>query len=130
MPGAPDAAPTRRLRVGEVELDLDGVLVRVADRRVSLTYREFLVLRTLMERAGCVVDRETLRRAVWGTAVPRPRVVDVYVRRVRARLGDGGPDGPDGSVDLERHIRTVRGQGYVFDRPVRVPHPRGAAPAR
>lgn len=112
-------APTRRLGVGEVELDLDGVLVRVRGERTTLTYREFRVLRSLMENAGRVLSREEILDAAWDPPRPRPRMVDVYVRRVRARLGD--------TERPERHLRTVRGQGYVFDLPappVDVPRPR------
>ena len=117
----PDAVRAR-LRVGEVELDLDGILVRVAGERVALTYREFLVLRVLMERAGRVASRDEIVHAVWGAPAPKPRMVDVYVRRVRARLGDGATE----EAGLDQHIRTVRGQGYVFDLPHDVPRPRGS----
>jgi DNA-binding response OmpR family regulator len=118
----PALTGTRRLPVGEVELDLDGVLVRVAGERVALTYREFLVLRVLMENAGRVVSREDILQAAWEPPRPRRRMVDVYVRRVRGRLGD--------TEQLEDHIRTVRGQGYVFDIPrpvssVHLPRQRG-----
>lgn len=67
---------------------------------VPLTSREFQVLWELMHRPGAVVSKDDLLNHVWGGATDSvSNVVDVYVRRLRSRLG------PD-------VITTVRGEGY------------------
>jgi two-component system OmpR family response regulator len=101
QPEAP-AAP-RVLAGGRVTLDL---LRRAADAGtgpVSLSEREFLLLQYLMRKAGEVCTREELLADVWGYSFdPGSNVVDVYVGRLRSKLG----------AEL---IETVRNVGYRFD---------------
>jgi two-component system, OmpR family, response regulator len=97
----PPAAPQERLlRVGDVTLDL---LRRAADTGrglVPLSEREFLLLQCLMRAKGEVCTRDRLLAEVWGYSFdPGSNVVDVYVGRLRAKLG----------ADL---IETVRSVGY------------------
>ena len=93
-PGAPV------LSCGRLTLD---VLHRQADAGagpVPLTSREFQLLWELMHRPGAVVSKDDLLARVWGSAPDSvSNVVDVYVRRLRSRLG----------ADV---ITTVRGEGY------------------
>jgi DNA-binding response OmpR family regulator len=88
------------LSYGGLTLDL---LHRQADAGggpVPLTSREFQLLWELMHRPGAIVAKEDLLERVWGGATDSvSNVVDVYVRRLRSRLG------PD-------VITTVRGEGY------------------
>ena len=73
-----------------------------------LTAREWAVLETLVEHAGRVVGRTELIDAAWPK--PGPGVsesLDVILSRLRRKLGDSS--GPT--------IRTVRGQGFVFEVP-------------
>jgi two-component system OmpR family response regulator len=88
------------LSCGRVTLDL---LHRQADAGagpVPLTSREFQLLWELMHRPGAVVSKDDLLDHVWGGATDSvSNVVDVYVRRLRSRLG----------ADV---ITTVRGEGY------------------
>ncbi|HEV8420518.1 MAG TPA: response regulator transcription factor [Actinomycetota bacterium] len=101
QPEAP-AAP-RLLSGGRVTLDL---VRRVADcdsRTVNLSEREFLLLQYLMRKPGEVCTREELLADVWGYSFdPRSNVVDVYVGRLRSKLG----------AEL---IETVRNVGYRLD---------------
>jgi DNA-binding response OmpR family regulator len=101
QPEAP-AAP-RVLAAGRVTLDL---LRRVADAgagAVSLSEREFLLLQHLIRKASEVCTREELLADVWGYSFdPGSNVVDVYVGRLRSKLG----------AEL---IETVRNVGYRFD---------------
>lgn len=106
----PKTQCSHRLLVGDVELDLDGLIVRVGGKRAVLTYREFLVLRFLMSHAGRVVEREAITRAAWDPEHSRKRNADIYIRRLRRHLGDHGEQ-------LEQHIRTVRSAGYIFQVP-------------
>ncbi len=101
QPEAP-AAP-RLLAAGRVNLDL---LRRVADAGsgpVNLSEREFLLLQYLMRKAGEVCTREELLADVWGYSFdPGSNVVDVYVGRLRSKLGS-------------ELIETVRNVGYRFE---------------
>ena len=94
------------LRLGELELDLRQRLVRLGDRTLNLSSREFALLEYLLRHAGQVLTRTQIGEGVWGLDFENDsNVVDVYVGYVRRKLtiGDGGPA-----------IRTVRGVGYVW----------------
>jgi two-component system, OmpR family, response regulator len=101
-----DAAPGPAadvLVVGPVRLELRLHRVEVGGRHASLSYREFLLLRHLMQRAGRPCTRLELLEDVWAMSFdPGSNVVDVYVRRLRAKPG------------LHDRIETVRNVGYRF----------------
>lgn len=91
------------LRTETLTLDLIRRTADAGDGPVPLAHREFLLLRELMRNAGQTVSKERLLSSVWGYHFdPRSNVVDVYVRRLRAKLG------PD-------VITTARGVGYRVD---------------
>jgi two-component system OmpR family response regulator len=72
---------------------------------VSLSEREFLLLQHLMRKEGEVCTREELLAEVWGFSFdPGSNVVDVYVGRLRSKLG----------AEL---IETVRNVGYRLEAP-------------
>lgn len=95
------------IRVGDVTLDPVRHVVRLRDRRIDLTAKEFSLLATLMQRPGQVFSRSVLLDTVWG--VPgevSTSVVELYVSYLRRKLDrEGEPS----------HIRTVRGVGYTFE---------------
>jgi two-component system response regulator RegX3 len=98
----------RLLTVGPVELNLDGMAVRVAGRSVHMAPKEFELLAVLMENAGRLLTRRQLLDAVWGEGYPdRNKTLDVHVRRLRRHL--------EIDPDAYARMRTVRGLGYVFD---------------
>jgi two-component system, OmpR family, copper resistance phosphate regulon response regulator CusR len=89
--------------VGSTTLDLIRRRADTGAGSVSLAEREFLLLRELMGNPGRAVSKERLLSSVWGYHFdPGSNVVDVYVRRLRAKLG-------------AQAITTVRGVGYRFD---------------
>ena len=97
-----------RLYVGDLEIDPDLVEVRKGDREVQLSPREFKLLYTLARSPGRVFQRGSLLRQVWGEdEYIDERTVNVYVQRLRAKLGD----------DKQELIETVRGFGYRLVRP-------------
>jgi DNA-binding response OmpR family regulator len=92
-----------RLTAGPLTLDLIAHQVQTESGRVLLAEREFLLLRELMSKAGDTVSKERLLATVWGYRFdPGSNVVDVYVRRLRAKIGGEA-------------IKTVRGEGYRID---------------
>jgi DNA-binding response OmpR family regulator len=77
--------------------------VLVAGRILDLTYKEFELLKFLVQRPGRVFTRTELLSEVWGyNFYGGTRTVDVHVRRLRAKLGP----------EHEALIQTVRGVGY------------------
>ena len=93
-----DASPV--LRVRELVIDRAGMEVHVAGEPVSLTPTEYRLLLELAEHSGVVCSRERLLEEVWGYVwAGDTRLVDMHVRRLRAKIG----------ADM---IETVRGAGY------------------
>ena len=84
--------------------DFDAVAVSVDGQRVTLTRREFELLRFLIQNKERVVSRDRLLERVWGyDRAIETRSVDVHVGRLRAKLGPVGAQ-----------IETVVGLGYRF----------------
>ena len=95
-----DRARPSRLSAGRVSLDVIRREADVGSGPIPLAEREFLVLQELLRNAGRTVSKDHLLSAVWGyTFDPVSNVVDVYVRRIRAKLG----------ADV---VETIRGEGY------------------
>ena len=93
------------LRSEDLVVDLANYKVFVADQPVSLTFKEFELLRFLMTNRGKVFTREALLNRVWGYEYfGGARTVDVHIRRLRAKI-ETGP-----TVFIE----TVRNVGYRF----------------
>ena len=98
-----------RLQVADLVLDRETLTVHRAGQAIELTAKELALLEVLMRRPGKVLSRARILDAVWGTSSDTfTNVVDVYIRRLRAKIDDGAE---------QRLIRTVRGYGYkiVFD---------------
>ena len=102
------AAPSRAeepLAIGDIRLDPGTHTVTVAGRAVTLTLKEFELLRSLMEKPGTVFTRDRLLSEVWGTDYDgETRTVDVHIRTLRQKLGEAGG-----------MIGTVRGVGYRLE---------------
>ncbi|WP_237774453.1 response regulator transcription factor [Actinosynnema sp. ALI-1.44] len=95
----------QRLRLGELVVDRATRQVSMAGEPVSLSPREFAVLDVLASRAGSVVTKDELLRAVWGDEQAATRnAVEVYVGYLRRKLEAVGA----GAI-----VRTVRGHGYL-----------------
>jgi len=110
-PPAPDR-PGSVLEVGPVRLDLQAHHAIADGRQVTLTYREFLLLRYVMERAGQACSRGELLQRVWDLPFdPGSNVVDVTVRRLRGKLRHIKAHTDMDETDL---IETVRNVGYRY----------------
>ena len=101
----PDAGPN--LRASSLEID---PVCRRAIReghRIDLSAKEFALLTLLAQRPGQVLSRAQLASMVWDIHFESDtNVVEVTIRRLRAKLDDPFPD---------KLIHTVRGAGYVFE---------------
>lgn len=99
---AVDAADT--LGVGALTLDVGKHLVTVDGERVSLTLKEFALLRHFLAHRGTAFTRDQLFNAVWGDSFTgETRTVDMHIKTLRQKLGEYGA-----------RIETVRGLGYRF----------------
>lgn len=93
---------TGELRLRNVVLNSERHTVTVNDEEVNLTVKEFELLKMLLENRGIVLTRDTLLNKIWGYDFDgETRTVDVHVRSLRQKLGDG--------ADV---VETVRGVGY------------------
>ena len=93
---------------GELTIDAGGYSARLRGRPLDLTYKEFELLKYLVQHPGRVFTRAHLLQEVWGyDYYGGTRTVDVHVRRLRAKLGP----------EHESLIGTVRNVGYRFDPP-------------
>ncbi len=92
------------LEVGELRLDPATREVHRGTTEIRLTVKEFALLELFMRRPGTVLSRYDLLENAWDFAYEnRSNIVDVYVRRLRAKI-----DEPFGRRSLE----TIRGAGY------------------
>ncbi len=100
-----DGETTRQLvRVGELDVDRPRRRVRFSGALIELSPREYAVLEALVIRAGSVVTKDELLRAVWGDEQAATRnAVEVYVGYLRRKLDAAG------AGEL---LHTVRGHGY------------------
>lgn len=77
---------------------------------ITLTRKECMVMKYLIERTGKVVSRDQLLDAVWGYhTFPTNRTIDNFILRLRKIFEDD----PKSSI----YIETIRGVGYRFTRP-------------
>ena len=100
----------RKIIIGDLQLDIDRFEVKVRDRKVDLTVREFEVLKYLANQPGQVVSRELLLEKVWGYEYFGDiRTVDVTVRRIREKIEEDTTD--------PKILVTKRGIGYYILKP-------------
>ena len=89
-------------RIGCLYLNPAKHIVKVEDKEITLTFKEFEVLSLLCSKKNTVVNRDDILRRIWGIEPDSEnRTVDVHIRTLRSKLGVAG--------DI---IKTVRGAGY------------------
>lgn len=93
------------LKIGKIVIETEKRKVTVDNKTVALTYKEFELLRVLVENKGKVLTRDKLMSLVWETDVEfETRTVDVHIRTLRQKLSDCG-----------EYIETVRNVGYKIE---------------
>jgi len=101
-------APHEVFERGRLRLDFDTYEVFLEGQPVSLSLREFELLKFFVRHPNRVYDRLQLLDLVWGPELHvEPRTVDVHVRRLRKRI-----ERDDANPEL---IVTVRGVGYKWN---------------
>ncbi len=103
--GAADAGPGAH----GVRIDVESHRAWIGDQELSLTAKEFDLLRVLIRDAGRVVTRDQLMREVWDTTWwSSTKTLDMHISWLRKKLGD--------DAAKPRFITTVRGVGFRFER--------------
>lgn len=96
------------VRSGDIVIDTAAMRLNVRNEPAVTTATEFRLIEFLASHPGRVFTRKSLLDAVWhDTAFVTPRIVDVYIRRLREKI-ERDPEKP-------KHIHTVRGAGYMFE---------------
>lgn len=108
----PAERPTRLIRFGLFEVDLDRNELRKKGLRLKLQEQPLNLLRVLLENPGALVTRDELRTRLWkpGTFVEFDHSLNTAMMRLRDTLGD--------SSDNPMFIETVPRKGYRFIAPV------------
>ena len=97
---------TSMLAFEPIELDDDRHRVTVNGQETELTFKEYGLLKYLLENRGAPVTRDQLMQAVWGFAFTgETRTVDMHIKTLRKKLGEAG-----------NLIETVRNVGYRIGR--------------
>lgn len=93
------------LTVANVFVDGEKHAVYVDDVHIDLTYKEYELLKLLMQNQGIVMSRDTIMERIWGIDYEgESRTLDVHIKTLRQKLGDTGS-----------RIKTVRNVGYMME---------------
>jgi two-component system KDP operon response regulator KdpE len=95
-------------RVGDLSVDLVRRLVKVGDKDVKLSPKEYELLRVLVQHAGKVLTHKLLLRALWNDLTDS-QYLRVYVRQLRQKI-EADPERP-------QYILTETGIGYRLKAP-------------
>ncbi len=91
------------IAIGDLTIDRSSYTVVASDEKINLPKKEFELLYFLAQNPGKVFSRDDLLQNIWGTDVyVLARTVDVHIRKVREKIGEG-------------YISTVKGVGYKFE---------------
>ncbi|MGL5714665.1 MAG: winged helix-turn-helix domain-containing protein [Paraclostridium sp.] len=94
------------LSIDNLKLDLQKHEVIKGNEKIDLTFKEFELLRLLLENRGKVLSRNYLLDKIWGYEYyGETRTVDVHIRHLRKKI----------ETNDEKYIETIRGVGYKID---------------
>lgn len=93
------------INVGGIELDKAAHVVRVEERPVDLSVKEFELLLYFLENQRIALTREKILNHVWNyDYFGDARTIDTHVKKLRSKLGEKG-----------NYIKTIWGMGYKFE---------------
>lgn len=102
-----EPTPTRCQQLGTLKMDRRQRKVFLGSTRITLTYKEFELLSSFVQRPGFVFSREQLYQKVWNLGtMGDTRTVDMHIRSLRQKL-----------MDFGSCIKTVRNVGYRLEMP-------------
>jgi DNA-binding response OmpR family regulator len=105
----PNELRPQKIVVGDLIVDTGSQTARRGGRSIVLTAKEYALLEFLARNAGRVISRAEIAEHVWDeTFDPFSNLIEVYVNRLRRKLGD-----KDGQLLLQ----TRRGSGYILAAP-------------
>ena len=93
-------------KAGGIELDIAAHEVRIDGKEITLSFKEFELLKYLMINKNMVLSRDQIMQAVWEEPFSlESRTIDMHIMSLRQKLGEEG-----------KHVCTVRGIGYRLGR--------------
>jgi two-component system cell cycle response regulator CtrA len=95
------------VNVGNLMVDLSQNYAKIGDARLDLTAKEFRIIEFLALRKGAVLSKDAfLNHLYGGIDEPEPKIIDVFMCKLRRKLADAGATGVV--------IDTIWGQGYIL----------------
>ena len=93
------------LKAGGLIINLDEYTVTADGERVTLTLKEFELLKLMLQNVGIVLSRDVIMERVWGVDFEgESRTLDMHIKTLRQKLGESG-----------KRIKTVRNVGYRLE---------------
>ena len=100
-----DMEEERNLTIGNITMDMEKHSVFVKEELCELTFKEFELLKTLVQNAGIVLSRNVIMERVWGIDFEgESRTLDMHIKTLRQKLKEEGT-----------RIKTVRNVGYMIE---------------
>lgn len=100
-----DAEADSIVSAGGIIIDKSAHIVKIDDRVIELSFKEFELLTYFVENQGIALSREKILNNVWNyDYFGDARTIDTHVKKLRSKLGEKG--------DL---IKTIWGMGYKFE---------------
>lgn len=102
----PASVKSNVYRAGDLEVHVDTCQVFRGGKEISLSGKEFSLLRYMIQNQGIILSREKLEQHIWNYDFSGgSNVIDVYIRYLRKKIDEG---------QEKKLIHTVRGVGYVL----------------
>lgn len=93
------------VHAGGISIDKAAHQVKIDDKEIELSYKEFELLSYFIENQGIALSREKILNNVWNyDYFGDARTIDTHVKKLRSKLGEKG-----------NYIRTIWGMGYKFE---------------
>lgn len=93
------------IEAGNIKIDKAAHIVKINDKMIDLSYKEFELLSYFVENQGIALSREKILNNVWNyDYFGDARTIDTHVKKLRSKLGDRG-----------EYIKTIWGMGYKFE---------------
>lgn len=93
------------VNAGGILIDKSAHIVKIDERQVDLSFKEFELLSYFIENQGIALSREKILNHVWNyDYFGDARTIDTHVKKLRSKLGDKGD-----------YIKTIWGMGYKFE---------------